>query len=92
MERSESLPSAASPSSQSPKQRVEDAKQQEHAAQLQSSQGKADGSLLFDCPTYNPISLVNKLYPDEASLTDMERFAEALRRQVRDSPEPLAWQ
>ncbi len=38
---------------------------------------------VFDAPDFDPIKLINNLYPDELSLTDLDRFIGLLRKQVR---------
>jgi hypothetical protein len=38
---------------------------------------------VFDAPDFDPIKFINQLYPDEASLTDLDKFIAVLKKQVR---------
>ncbi|KAG2492670.1 hypothetical protein HYH03_009085 [Edaphochlamys debaryana] len=38
---------------------------------------------LFDAEDFDPIKLVNTLYPDEASLTDLDKFIIVLKKQIQ---------
>nr|BCL66276.1 hypothetical protein [Volvox reticuliferus] len=38
---------------------------------------------LFDSEDFDPTKLINQLYPDEASLTDLDRFVLVLKKQIQ---------
>ena len=38
---------------------------------------------VFDKEEFDAIKFVNQMYPDEASLSDIDRFAGVLKKQVR---------
>jgi hypothetical protein len=37
---------------------------------------------VFDDPNFSPIAFINSLYPDEGSLTDLDKFIAVLKRQA----------
>ena len=41
---------------------------------------------VFDKEDFDATRFINQMYPDEASLTDIDRFAGALKKQASRSP------
>nr|ADI46829.1 VPS53Bf [Volvox carteri f. nagariensis] len=77
---------ASSPSGKTSMERSTSLEQQ---AKLQSqpttlkmpSRKRAD---LFDSEDFDPTKLINQLYPDEASLTDLDKFVTVLKNQIEE--------
>lgn len=37
---------------------------------------------VFDAPDFDAVKFINQMYPDEASLSDLDRFVDVLKKQV----------